>query len=177
MPATKNSRLSPELLRTILGTVMWVGIGLFVLNTLSGRRILECDRQSGQLQCHLTTKQLLTATSVTEFERGKLQKAIINSQHTRITRGHTTYQATLVTTQGDFWLTPMDSEQFTKKHQIMDDVNTFLENPQVQILTVESSYSSLFWIGSGIFTVILGIFSFGIFFSLRFSHTRENTNT
>ncbi len=176
MPETQNSRRSPELLRTILATVVWVGVGLLVLNAINGRRILECDRQSGQLQCHLTTKQLFKATSVTEFNRGKLQKAIVVSQPTRIARGSTTYQATLVTTQGSFWISPMDSEQVTEKHQMVDSINNFLENPRVQTLTVASSYSSLFWIGSGIFTVVLGIFGFGIFFSIRFPPTTENTN-
>jgi hypothetical protein len=148
----------PALLRTIIVTIIWVGIGLFALNAVSGRRVLECDRPSGIVRCYLTVKQLLEEKSVQTFDNAKLQKAIVTRQGTR----RSMYQATLVTTNGEFWITPMDTEQFNEKHRIVDKVNAFLENPQSPILKIESGYSSLFWIGAGIFIAGFALLSFVI---------------
>jgi hypothetical protein len=106
-------------------------------------------------------KQLLEEKSVQTFDNAKLQKAIVRSQGTR----RSMYQATLVTTNGEFWMTPMDTEQFSEKHRIVDKVNAFLGNPQSPILKIESGYSSLFWIGAGIFIAGFALLSFGIVIS------------
>jgi hypothetical protein len=171
MNDTKIPRFGSELPRTIFGLMIWAGIGLLVLNAASGRRILECDRQSGQIKCHLTTKELLSAIKIPEFEKTQLQKAIVRKNKGR---GRAMYEATLVTTHGDFWISSMDSEQFVKKHRMVDKVNTFLENPQASILKIESSYSILFWILTGIFSAILAVFIFAIFVSLRFPNVSPN---
>jgi hypothetical protein len=148
----------PKLPRMIIVTIIWVGIGLFALNAVSGRRVLECDRPSGIVRCYLTMKQLLDEKSVQTFDNAKLQKAIVRSQGTR----RSMYQATLVTTNGEFWMTPMDTEQFSEKHRIVDKVNAFLGNPQSPLLKIESGYSSLFWIGAGIFIAGFALLSFVI---------------
>jgi hypothetical protein len=171
MNDTKISRFGSELPRTIFALMIWTGIGLLVLNSASGRRMLECDRQLGQIKCHLTTKQLLGETKIHEFEKAKLQKAFFRKNKSR---SRSMYEATLVTTHGDFWISSMDSEQFVEKHRMVDQVNTFLGNPQASILKIESSYSMLFWISTGIFSIILVIFSFVIFVSLRFPNISSN---
>ncbi len=147
--------------RTIIATIIWMGIGLFTLNAISGRRVLECARPSGIVQCHLTMKQLLEEKRIRAFDDAKLQKAIVISKGTR----RSMYEATLVTTYGNFSMTPMDTEQFNEKHRIVDKVNAFLENPQSPILKIESGYSTLFWIGTGIFTSVFALLSFGVVIS------------
>lgn len=153
--------------KTIIATIIWMGIGLFTLNAISGRRVLECDRASGIIQCHLTTKQWLAEKTEQTFDGAKLQRAIVKSQSPLrgIGRRH---QATLVTTQGDFWITPMDTEQFNEKHQMVDQINAFLEDPQSSKLKIESAYSSLFWIGTGILMAGFAILSFGVVMSWKF---------
>jgi hypothetical protein len=69
-----------DLLKTITATTAWMGIGFLVLNAISGRRVLECDRQSSIVQCHLTEKQWLEEKTVSTFEGAKLQKAIVTRE-------------------------------------------------------------------------------------------------
>jgi hypothetical protein len=153
----------PKLSRMMIATIIWMGIGLFTLNAISGRRVLECDRLPGIVQCHLTMKQLLAEKRVRAFDDANLQKAIITSKGMR----RSMYEATLVTNHGNFWMTPMDTEQFYEKHRIVDEINAFLKNPQSPMLKIESSYSTLFWIGSGIFIAVFALLSFGVVISWR----------
>jgi hypothetical protein len=157
------SEFRPKLPRIIIATCIWMGISLLTLNAISGRRVLECDRPLGIVQCHLTMKQLLEENKVRAFDGTKLQKAIITRKGIR-----SMYEATLVTTHGNFWITPMDTEQFNEKHRMVDKINTFLENPQSPILKIESGYSTLFWIGSGIFMIVFALLGFGVVISWRF---------
>lgn len=157
------SEFGSELLRTIIATIIWMGIGLFMLNAISGRRVLECDRQSGIIQCHLTTKQWLEEKPERAFDSAKLQKAIVTKTGIR----RSMYETTLVTTHGNFWMTPMDTEQFNEKYRMVDQINAFLENPQSPKLKIESAYSNLFWIGTGIFMVGFALLSFGVVISFH----------
>jgi hypothetical protein len=140
-----------------------MGISLLTLNTISGRRVLECDRPLGIVQCHLTMKQLLEENKVRAFDGAKLQKAIITRTGIR-----SMYEATLVTTHGNFWITSMDTEQFNEKHRMVDKINAFLENPKSPILKIDSDYSTLFWIGSGIFMIVFALLVLGVVLSWRF---------
>jgi hypothetical protein len=154
-----------ERLRTIIAIIIWMGIGFFMLSAISGRRILECDRQSGIVQCHLTTKQWLEEKTEREFDGAKLQRATI----TRAGMRRSMYETTLVTTHGNFWMTPMDTEQFNEKYRMADQINAFLENPQSPKLKIESAYSKLFWIGTGIFILGFALLSFGVVISWQFN--------
>ncbi len=153
--------------KMIFATTVLLSIGLLMVNAISGRRVLECDHAAGNVKCHLTDKHLLTEARVTEFSSAKLQKAVVISQGKYQSR----HGATLVTTQGNFWMSAMDTEQFNEKHRLVDTVNTFLENPQLPTLKVESPYSTLFWIGTGIFAALLALLSFGVTISWRLLNT------
>jgi hypothetical protein len=160
-----------DLLKTITATTAWMGIGFLVLNAISGRRVLECDRQSSIVQCHLTEKQWLEEKTVSAFEGAKLQKAIVTREAgiIRGSGGGTRHQATLVTTQGNIGIGQMDSYQFAEKHYTVDRINAYLENPQSPKLKVEATYSSLFWTGTGIFMAGFALLSFGVAISWRLS--------
>lgn len=165
----KMPRFSPELPRMIITTIVYVGMGIWGVNVVSGRRILECDRLSGVVQCHLITKQLLTSERVTAFEQAKLQKAIVGERQVsrRITNYLTIYTIDLVTDQGTFSLTT-NQMAHAEKYRLVASINAFLENPQISTLKVEESYSNLFWIGIGIFSFILALLGFGWVMSCRF---------
>ena len=165
-----NPRL--ELQKTIFATIALLGIGLLTVNAISGRRVLECDRASGNVKCYLTDKRLLTEMRVTAFDNTKLQKAAVTRKGKYKSSMR---EATLVTTQGNFWISAMDTEQFNEKHRLVDKVNTFLESPQLFTLKVESPYSTLFWTGAGIFAALLALLSFGVIISWRLLNTASDS--
>jgi hypothetical protein len=170
MSNPKIPRFDPTLPRTIISTMIWLVSGFMILNAISSRRVLECDRQAGHIQCQLTSKQLLFATKVPEFEQAKLQKAVLDQRRgSRRIKGYQTIdEINLVTTTGKFRLTTNDRLPSTEQYQIIAKINTFLENSQARQLKVEDGYSTIFWIGTGIFSVISAMCSFAIFFTLRF---------
>lgn len=165
----KMPRFSPELSRMIITTIIYVGIGIGGLHAVSGRRILECDRSSGIVQCHLITKQLLTAEKVTAFDEAKLQKAIVGEHRgsRKITSYLTIYTIDLVTDQGTFSLTT-NNMAHAEKYRLVASINAFIENSQIPTLKVEEGYGSLFGIGIGIFSFILALLGFGWVVSCRF---------
>jgi hypothetical protein len=170
MCAAHRSRFSPELTRTIIVTIIWMGIGLLAFNVASTRRILECDRTSGQVQCQLSTKQLLGKNRVPEFATAKLQKAIVGEHQgsRKINRYATIYQIDLVTDQGTFSLTANDMAHL-EKYRLAASINAFLENPQIPTLQVEDVYQgTIMLIVTGIFLSIWSLLLLGIFITLRF---------
>jgi hypothetical protein len=176
MRDANRSRFSPELNRAIIGTIIWMGIGLLAFNVASTRRILECDRTSGQVQCQLSTKQLLGKTRVPEFTTAKLQKAIVGEHQgprmfrdsRRVKRYTTIYQIDLVTDQGTFSLTANDMAH-PEKYRLVASINAFLESPQIPTLQVEDVYQgTIMRIVTGIFLGIWNLLLLGIFITLRF---------
>ncbi len=166
------------LLRMIAATIALAGIGVLTVNALSERRILACARSSGTIQCRLTTKQMLTPEAkVAAFDSAKLRKAIVRKKITTRTGRLSRYEAeaTLVTNQGDFWISSMNDDDFTEKHRIVDKINAFLENPRSPALRVESRYTNVFWIGTAIFFALLVFFSFGILMSWWLVTSNSNT--
>jgi hypothetical protein len=158
----KVPRFSLELPRMIITTIIYLGIGIWGVNTVSGRKILECDRLSGVVQCHLITKQLLTAARVTAFDRAKLQKAIVGEHQgaRKIVQYVTVYTIDLVTDQGTFSLTTNEMAH-AEKYRLVASINAFLANPQIPKLKVEEGYSNFFGIGIGIFSFVLALLGFG----------------
>ncbi len=179
MREANSPRFSPELLRSIIGTIIWVGIGLLALNAASSRRILECDRTSGQVQCQLSTQQLLEKKRVPQFATAKLQKAIVGKhQGRRMIKGYlTVYEIDLVTDQSNFSLTTNEMEHI-EKYRLADSINAFLENPQIPTLRVEEGYNStIMGIVIGIFLSMLALLIFAIFMTLRFLNPSPNETT
>jgi hypothetical protein len=170
MRDANSSRFRPELTRSIIGTIIWIGIGLLAFNVASSRRILECDRTSGQVQCQLSTKQLLEKHRVPEFATAKLQKAIVGEHRGKriINTYSTIYQLDLVTDQGTFSLTANDMTH-AEKYRLAASINAFLENPRIPTLQVEDVYQgTIMRIVTGIFLSMLSLLIFAIFMTLRF---------
>jgi hypothetical protein len=146
---------SAEIPRAIVFYILWATIGFVALNLASQHRTLECEKPSGIVQCHLIDKSLTGESHKIEFEGAKLQQAIVKQSTNigpRSTLGRG--EVTLITTQGDFWLTAADNVQSDQKYQIVEKINTFLGQPQLTTLKVDPGYNAIFWIGSGVYIVL-----------------------
>jgi hypothetical protein len=161
MSYPKPPESSSEKPKTILFAIVWLSIGLVGINAASQRRILDCERQLGIARCHLTDKKLLAGDKTIDLE-SKLQRAIVERPN-RIGTGSTGREAViLVTTDGDFWLTASDNVGSVPKREIAQQINTFLDRPQVSTLRVDPGHNAIFWIGSGVFVAMSLPFALGI---------------
>jgi hypothetical protein len=170
-------RFGPELSRTIIAIIIWAGVSFFCLNAVSGHRILGCDRYSGIASCRLINKQLTNEQQVIELGEAKIRKAVREKY-----RGHrsisATYATVLITTQGNFWITPADNINTEDKQRIADNINFFLVNPHISTLKVDSGYSSVFWIGVIIVSTLFMLLVFALTVALRFpSNNTEATES
>jgi hypothetical protein len=157
----KSPEFSGEKPKTILFLIIWLSIGLVSINAASHRRILTCERHSGIAQCHLTDKKLLAGGKIIDLE-SKLQRAIVERPN-RIGTGSIGHEVvTLVTTNGNFWLTASDNVGSVPKHEIAQQINTFLDRPQLPTLRIDPGYNAIFWIGGGVFLAISVPFGLGI---------------
>jgi hypothetical protein len=157
-------RFGPELPRTIIAIIIWAGISFFCLNAVSGHRVLGCDRQSGIASCRLINKQLTDEQQIIELGEAKIQKAIREEYRGR----RSTYATVLITTNGNFWITPADNINTEDKQRIADSINSFLINPRISTLKVDSGYSSIFWIGVIVVSTVFMLLFFALTVALRF---------
>lgn len=157
-------RFGPELPRTIIAIIIWAGVSFFCLNAVSGHRILECDRYSGIASCRLINKQLTNEQQIIELGEAKIRKAVREKYRGR----RSTYATVLITTQGNFWITPADNINTDDKQRIADNINSFLVNPYISTLKVDSGYSSVFWIGVIIVSTLFMLLVFALTVALRF---------
>ncbi len=161
------TKFGSELPKTIIGIIIWLGIGFLVLNTVGERRILECNRQSNVVKCNLVTKRLLGEEQVAAFNRATLQNATLAVKKGFKLRD-TTYESTLVTSNGNFWMSATDNVQVDEKQHIVDRINAFLKYSNTLTLKVETRYNSIFWIVAVIFLLGLSLLIFSLYVSIKF---------
>lgn len=145
--------------RSGLILVSWLVLGALGLNALSQRRILVCQYQAAQPRCQLSAQRLVGAAEAVPF--AQLQQAELKRQEGWGKKRSRLSQVTLVTDQGQFWLTSNDSEDFASKAQIVEAINQFLAQPRSDGLRIDPGQSGLFWIGSGIFGSLSLLFAGG----------------
>jgi hypothetical protein len=139
----------PSVWRSTLFLIAWLGLGLWTLNAVSQRRILECTYQGTQPHCQLTRQKLFESTGPIDLDRP--QAAQVEEHKSNMARSSTIYRV-LLTTQGDrVALTSQDSSGFSHKHRMVEDINQFLAQPRSPRLRVDGGYGALFWIVGGIF--------------------------
>lgn len=169
----KPTKFGSELPKTIIGIIIWLGIGFLVLNTVGERRILECNRQSNIVKCNLVTKRLLGEEQVAAFNRATLQNATLTVKKGFKLRD-TTYESTLVTSNGNFWMSGTDNVQIDKKQHIVDGINAFLKNSNNLSLNIETNYNAIFWIFVLIFLLGLFLLIFSLYVSIWFPNVSSS---
>jgi hypothetical protein len=147
----QNPSLSyrPPVLRLLLFLIAWLGLGLWALNAVSQRRILECTYKGPQPHCQLTTQKWFESTGPIDLDRP--QAAQLEEYDSNTSDSSTMYRVVL-TTQGDrVALTDQDGSGFSHKHRIVEDINRFLAQPRSPRLRVDGGYGALLEIVGGFF--------------------------
>jgi hypothetical protein len=162
----QNPSLSyrPPVLRSLLFLAVWLGLGLWALNAVSQRRILECTHKGPQPHCQLTTQKLFESTGPIDLDRP--QKAQVEEYESNTSRSSTMYRVLLITRGDRVALTNQDSSGFSLKHRMVEDINQFLAQPRSASLRVDGGYGALFWIVGGIFGSLSVLFIGGTGFTV-----------
>jgi hypothetical protein len=154
----------PPVGRSLLFLIAWLGLGLWALNAVSQRRILECADRGTQPYCQLTTQKLFESTGPVDLDRP--QAAQLEEYESNTSESSTMYRVWLITRSDRVALTAQDSSGFSHKRQMVEDINQFLTQPRSAQLRIDGGYGALFWIVGGIFGSLSVLFIGGTGFTV-----------
>lgn len=136
----------------LFGLVFTLG-GALVLWFMLQVNVLTCTRlESTQYNCVLQSKLLSLVSLHTEpiigLQGAKLKQEVVHSTSTDSngrsrTRSETVYWVVLVTSEGEVSLDNDHSSWIGPKQDITDQINAFVDNPEVQSLQVHSDLTYL----------------------------------
>jgi hypothetical protein len=149
MQSSPTPGYRPPILRSCLFLIGWLGLGVFGLNAVSQRRIVDCAYQGTQPHCQLTTQKLFESTGPVELDQP--QAAQLEEYDSNTSDSSTMYRVLLITRSDRVALTSQDSSGFSHKHQMVEDINQFLTQPRSAKLRIDGGDGALFWIVGGIF--------------------------
>lgn len=151
---------SPDLVLWIMALV-FLGASALILLGFGAKVTLNCDRSLPPARvCTLETASFIDSNQ-TQIPAGNLQRAEV-----RVNYGDSdssdTYKVVLLTNNGELPFTEYYSSGSSKKQQLADEINQFIQNDSLNTLSVKSDDRLWISIFAGIFAgigALMGIFS------------------
>jgi hypothetical protein len=130
-------------LKAGLVTAAWFGLTGFILNAVSDRVSIQCERNEESVpECKLSIERLFTQTTIdtTNIEFHQLtNRAIATAYLPSLAQ----WQMTIATNHGKIEFTSDGMANTSHWQDFTDRTNRFLANPQLRTLAITSEYS--FW--------------------------------
>jgi Tfp pilus assembly major pilin PilA len=129
--------------KTGLVTAAWFGLTGVVLNAVSDRVSLQCERNEESVpECKLSVERLFTQTTIntTDVEFHQLTNQAISTAYLP---SLAQWQMTIATSHGKIEFTSIGMANTDRWQDFTDRTNRFLTNPQLRTLAITSEYS--FW--------------------------------
>jgi hypothetical protein len=158
-------------LKTGIVTIAWFALAGGLLNTVSERIAISCERDEESLAtCRVTTKHLVGESHL-DLPAGSLQQIGIESVPYNQVPQLTKWQVNIVSETGSYQFLSQGKSSDLGWTEFGDRVNKFLDAPQQRTFAIESDYS--FWFKllnpaiSGISIIVALFFIPGLLLTLK----------